>query len=175
MIPFFTWKIQYPHVKCLVTLGAGIWLLTCVDPFIFLKVNICCISHHFSPVWVLICVFKWAHWLNTLSQFWKGNWLFYLVDPYQMSCNIWSRHMAFHLCGSFHVYLECHWLIVLSCIFFYNTCFKCLVTFGAIKWTISFVGSFMFLQLFTFCFGPFLFFSSSCMGPFMCFKMGYLA
>ena len=33
----------------------------------------------------------------------------------------------------------------------------------------------MFLQLFTFCLGPFMFFSRSCMCRFMCLQMGFLA
>ena len=49
-----------------------------------------------------------------IVTFWKGKWLFYHVDPRQMSCHIWRRHMAFHLCGSFNAYLECHWLNVFS-------------------------------------------------------------
>ena len=108
-----------------------------------------------------------------IVSLWKGKWLFYLVDPRQISCHIWSRHLAFHLCGSFHVYLECQWLTFMYLHF--TTCFKCCVTFGAIKWTISFVGSVMFLQLFTFCLGPFMFFSRSCMCRFMCLQMGFLA
>ena len=51
---------------------------------------------------------------------------------------------------------------VLLCIFISPLVFYCLVTFGAIKWTSLFVGSVIFLQLFTFfwvlsCFFKFLY------------------
>ena len=51
----------------------------------------------------------------------------------------------------------------------FTPCFKCLVTFGAIKWIISFVGSVMFLQLYTV--WSFHVFLSSV----MCLQMGSLA
>ena len=88
-------------------------LRSCVDASLFVEVNI---SHHFSSAWVLLCDFKWALWLNTLLHFEQGNgfspvWnlsCFLKHHSCQISCLIWSRHAAFHLCGSLHGYLEYH-------------------------------------------------------------------
>ena len=141
-----------------------VWILSC-----FFKSTFVYVSCHFPPVWVLICVFKWALWLNTLSHFEKGNgfstlwilvkclftfgagiWLFTCVDPYMYIQNVIEECM-------FTFESEKRFLFHMDPFMYlhFTPCFKCLVTFGAIKWIISFVGSIMFLQLFTVLFGFF--------------------
>ena len=110
-----------PLCKCLVTFGARLWPLFCVDPFMphqLLSANNLSNFEQasgLSPVWVLswlirvkLCAKDLEHG-NDMSPLWV---ISCSLDGHivKMSFHIWGREMASVLCGLFHVFSNLCWL-----------------------------------------------------------------